>query len=161
MIPWFDTLLAALLAALALPRNSLATIFVVALLSGTLLPLGSEPAVFGLIKLNPALFWPVIAAATAGGTIGGALSWLMGYGALRAFQRVTHHPPRAHRALTWLQQFGPPACLLSWLPGLGDPLCSVAGWLRLPFWPCLAYMAIGKFGRYVVVTAALLWLFPG
>ena len=161
MTPWFDALLAALLSALALPRYSLATVFVVALLSGTILPLGSEPAVFGLIKLNPALYWPVIAAATAGGTIGGGISWLMGYGALQAFQRVTHHPPRAHRALTWLQHFGPPACLLSWLPGVGDPLCSVAGWLRLPLWPCLAYMAIGKFGRYVVFTAVLLWLFPG
>jgi membrane protein YqaA with SNARE-associated domain len=31
----------------------------------------------------------------------------------------------------------------------------------MPFWPCVAWMAVGKFGRYVVMTAALLWLFPG
>ena len=55
----------------------------------------------------------------------------------------------------------PPACLLSWLPGVGDPLCAVAGWLRLPFWPCLGYMAIGKLLRYTLMTAALLWLLPG
>jgi membrane protein YqaA with SNARE-associated domain len=36
----------------------------------------------------------------------------------------------------------------------------VAGWLRFPFWPCLAYMAIGKFARYLCMTAALLWFFP-
>lgn len=49
------------------------------------------------------------------------------------------------KALVWLEKLGPKACLLAWLPGVGDPLCAVAGWLKLPFWPCVAYMAIGKF----------------
>jgi membrane protein YqaA with SNARE-associated domain len=31
----------------------------------------------------------------------------------------------------------------------------VAGWLKLPFIPCLAYMAIGKFARYLTMTG--LW----
>ena len=43
----------ALLAALALPQFGLTTVFLVAFVSATLLPLGSEPAVFGLVKLNP------------------------------------------------------------------------------------------------------------
>jgi membrane protein YqaA with SNARE-associated domain len=47
------------------------------------------------------------------------------------------------------------------MPLVGDPLCAVAGWLRLAFWPCVLYMAIGKFARYVIMTAALLWFFPG
>lgn len=153
--------LASLLAALALPRYGLSTVFIVALVSSTLLPLGSEPVVFGLIRLNPELFWPVIAAATAGGTIGGGISWALGYGAERAWERVTRNEPRDVRALAWLRRFGPRACLLSWLPGIGDPLSAVAGWLRLPFWPCLAYMAVGKFARYVLVTTLLLWVFPG
>ena len=55
-------------------------------------------------------------------------------------------------------KFGAKACLLSWLPIAGDPLCAVAGWLRLPFWPCLFYMAIGKFIRYVGMTAFLVWV---
>ncbi|HEU4549573.1 MAG TPA: hypothetical protein VFS01_07735, partial [Rhizomicrobium sp.] len=59
-----------------------------------------------------------------------------------------------------LQRLGAKACLLSWLPVVGDPLCAVAGWLRLPFWPCVAYMAVGKFGRYLCMTAALLWVWP-
>jgi membrane protein YqaA with SNARE-associated domain len=46
--------------------------------------------------------------------------------------------------------------LLSWLPVIGDPLCSVAGWLKIPFWPSLAYMALGKLVRYIVVTMLLL-----
>jgi membrane protein YqaA with SNARE-associated domain len=36
----------------------------------------------------------------------------------------------------------------------------VAGWLRLPFWPCVFYMAVGKCLRYVVMTAALLHAWP-
>jgi membrane protein YqaA with SNARE-associated domain len=31
----------------------------------------------------------------------------------------------------------------------------------MPFWPCTLYMAIGKFVRYLVMTALLLWVFPG
>lgn len=160
MEAWVQSHLAELLAALALPEFGLSTVFVVALVSATLLPLGSEPVVFGLVKLNPALFWPAVLVATAGNTVGGAISWWMGYGAERAYERVARRPGE-HRALQWLRRFGPPACLLSWLPGVGDPLCAVAGWLRLPFWPCLAWMAVGKFLRYAAMTAALLWLLPG
>jgi membrane protein YqaA with SNARE-associated domain len=159
MQPMEDWMLA-LMAALALPQFGLSTVFVVALVSATLLPLGSEPAVFGLVKLNPDLFWPAVLVATAGNTIGGVITWWMGYGAERAYEHYTHKPLE-NRALAWLQRLGAKGCLLSWLPGVGDPLCAVAGWLRLPFWPCVGYMALGKFGRYVVMTASLLWVFPG
>ena len=144
---------------LALPQFGLGTVFVVSFISATLLPLGSEPAVFGLIKLNPGLFWPAILVATAGNTLGGAVSWWMGLGTHKAVDRAAGHPTEL-RALAWLRRFGPRACLLSWLPIVGDPLCAVAGWLRLPFWPCVAYMAVGKFARYLTMTAALVYLWP-
>ena len=146
---------------LALPQFGLSTVFVVSFISATLLPLGSEPAVFGLIKLNPELFWPTIVVATVGNTVGGAISWWMGYGAEVAYERVAHRKPMEIKALVWLERFGPRACLLSWLPGVGDPLCAVAGWLKLPFWPCVAYMAVGKFFRYLVMTSVLLYFMPG
>ena len=150
------------LAALALPKYGLSTVFVVSLVSATLLPLGSEPVVFGLVKLNPELFWPAIVVATVGNTIGGAISWWMGHGAHKMRDKLRHQETTGHeaRALRWLHALGPKACLLSWLPGVGDPLCAVAGWLRLPFWPCVAYMAVGKFARYLVMTGGLLWVFP-
>ena len=152
--------LQSLLALLALPKFGLLTVFVVSTISATLLPAGSEFAVIGLVKLNAAMFWPAVVVATIGNTLGGAISWWMGYGAERLYERMKHRELHL-RALDWLRQFGPKACLLSWLPVVGDPLCAIAGWLRLPFWPCVGYMAIGKFVRYVVLTAALLWLFPG
>jgi membrane protein YqaA with SNARE-associated domain len=188
MEAWMQSLIESLATALALPKFGLSTVFVVAFVSATLLPLGSEPAVFGLVKLNPHLFWPAVAVATAGNTLGGMVSWWMGRGAGQAYHAVrtrrhahapNRHPvgtsvvgveaarpdadrsPAHQRASRWLQRYGAKACLLSWLPVVGDPLCAVAGWLKLPFWPCVVYMAIGKFARYLTMTAALLWFFPG
>lgn len=156
-----EYLIHALLAALALPKVGLFSVFIVALVSATLLPLGSEPLVFLVVKADPDLFWITMLVATLGNTLGGAISWWMGYGAEAAYEKATHHKPPNPRLLSYLQRFGAKACLLSWLPVVGDPLCAVAGWLKLPFWPCVAYMAIGKMGRYVVMTAGLLWVFPG
>ena len=156
MEAWFESLLALL----ALPKYGLSMVFVVAVVSATLLPLGSEFAVIGLVKLNPELFWPAVFVATVGNTLGGMITWWMGYGAELAYERVAHKRAQV-KALQYLERFGPKACLLSWLPVVGDPLCAVAGWLKMPFWPCTMYMAIGRFGRYTVMTAALLWVFPG
>jgi membrane protein YqaA with SNARE-associated domain len=58
--------MASLLAALALPQFGLSSVFVVSFVSATLLPMGSEAVVLGLLVLNPALFWEVMAVATAG-----------------------------------------------------------------------------------------------
>ncbi len=144
---------------LALPKFGLSTVFVVAFVSATLLPLGSEPAVFGLVNLNPDMFWPAILVATVGNTLGGAVSWWMGLASHRVVDRYGHSSHHL-RALAWLEKLGPKACLLAWLPLVGDPLCAVAGWLKLPFWPCLAYMAVGKALRYVLMTTFLMGVFP-
>ncbi|MDM4766263.1 YqaA family protein [Pelomonas sp. SE-A7] len=160
MEAWLMQQLEALLVVMALPKVGLSAIFVIAFVSATLLPLGSEPAVFGLVKLSPELFWPAVLVATVGNTLGGALTWWMGYGAERLTERALHRKPTEARALAWLHRFGAKACLLSWLPLVGDPLCAVAGWLRLPFWPCVLYMAIGKFARYLCMTLVLLHLWP-
>lgn len=143
---------------LALPKFGLSTVFVVSFVSATLLPLGSEPAVFGLVTLNPHLFWPAIGVATVGNTLGGAVSWWMGLASHKVVDRYQHSKHHL-RALDWLEKLGPKACLLAWLPVVGDPLCAVAGWLKLPFWRCLAYMAVGKLARYVTMTAALIGVF--
>jgi len=152
---WFDSLLALL----ALPKFGLSSLFLVAFVPATLLPLGSEPALFGLVQLNPDMLWPGIVVATIGNTLGGALDWWMGYGAHKVADKYAHSSHHL-RVLNWLERLGPKACLLAWLPILGDPLCAVAGWLRLSFWPCVLYMAVGKFARYVTMTIGLVHLWP-
>ncbi len=165
---WLHSTVAACLAWFSIPQVGLTGVFVVALVSATLLPMGSEPAVFALVKMQPELFWPAIGVATLGNTLGGVISWWMGRGAERAHsawrarQRAESGPalnssPDAAplRARRWMAEWGPKACLLSWLPVVGDPLCAAAGWLRLPLGPCVVYMALGKFMRYVTATALL------
>ncbi|MBC5763186.1 YqaA family protein [Ramlibacter albus] len=156
MYAWMHSLLTML----SLPEFGLSTLFIAAFISATLLPIGSEPALFGLLKLNPDLFWPAVIVATLGNTLGGMLDWWMGYEAHQVVDKYRHSRTHA-KALDWLEKLGPKACLLAWLPIVGDPLCAVAGWLRMPFWPCSAYMLVGKFLRYLCFTAALLYLFPG
>ena len=170
MEAWITPYLTQLLAWLAFPEHGLSTVFVISFVSATLLPLGSEPAVFGLVKLNPDLFWWAILVATLGNTLGGMVSWWMGYGTHQALdvlrkKNTDRESPNSmsdklnSRALQWLERLGPKACLLSWLPGVGDPLCAVAGWLKMPLLPCAIYMAIGKLIRYVVMTSLLMWVF--
>ena len=172
MEAWLESSLQWLLLELALPEVGLSAIFLISLVSATLLPLGSEPAVFAYVKLAPHMFWPAVLVGTLGNTLGGTISYAMGAGAQKAYLRWREHHPGDHdevekaggrwhdRMQPWLQRVGPVALLFSWLPVVGDPLCAVAGWLRLSFWPSVMYMAIGKFLRYVLMTAGLLWVFP-
>lgn len=148
-----EALLARLIEWFALPTQGLSSVFVVSFVSATLLPLGSEPAVFGFVKLNPHLFWLTVLVATTGNTLGGVVDYWLGRGA--KFAIAEHRDTRYFR---WLERFGPKMLLLSWLPAVGDPLCALAGWLKLAFWPSVLYMAIGKFLRYTTMTAALLWV---
>jgi membrane protein YqaA with SNARE-associated domain len=155
MHDWLDSVLALL----ALPRYGLSTLFIAAFISATLLPVGSEPVLFGLLRLNPDMFWSAMLVATLGNTLGGALDWWMGYEAHLVVDKYRHS--RSHvKAMEWLERLGPKACLLAWLPIVGDPLCAVAGWLRMPFWHCVGYLLIGKFLRYVTMTVALLYIWP-
>ena len=140
-----------------MPSVGLPAVFLVALISATLLPMGSEPVLFAYVSVNPSMLWPAIVIATVGNTIGGMVNWCLGFGARNAFE--AYKGATGGRMQRWLTSLGPKMLLLSWLPGIGDPLCALAGWLRMPWKACLIYMAIGKFLRYLTMTW-LLTLIP-
>jgi membrane protein YqaA with SNARE-associated domain len=124
--------------------QSLWAVFGSSFLGATLLPGGSEAVLFGMLKYQPQLYWLALAAATLGNTLGGMTSYAIGRflpqrKALKGVERV--------------RRYGSPVLLLSWVPIIGDPLCVAAGWLRLGPWRS-AFMAAGKFARYLVVAAA-------
>lgn len=123
---------------------SLSALFVSSFLAATLLPGGSEAVLFGVLKLHPDQFWPALALATVGNTLGGLSSYLIG--------RLIP-PTRPLKGLDTIKLWGSPALLLSWVPFLGDPLCVAAGWLRLNAWWCALFIAAGKFARYWVIAA--------
>jgi membrane protein YqaA with SNARE-associated domain len=76
--------------------------------------------------------------------------WWLGLLSRNSFESLKG--PSNGRMQRWLEERGPKMLLLSWLPGFGDPLCLAAGWLRLPWLPCLIYMFIGKLLRYLTMT---------
>ena len=142
---------------------ALAGLFALALLSATLLPLGSEAALLAVAATHDSALGWVWLAATAGNTLGGLVTYAMGRGAHRlagaAPPRTGAPPPGMGRtqrtAQRWVQGHGAWVCVLAWLPVIGDALCAAAGWLRLPVAPCALAMALGKGARYALL---LVWV---
>ncbi len=83
--------LSSLLHWLAMPEAGLGALLVVSFVSATLLPVGSEAALFGLLKLNPELFWPAIAVATVGNFSGYAGSLALSLIAVPVVVRTTEN----------------------------------------------------------------------
>lgn len=118
-------------------------LFAATFLAATLLPGGSEAALFGVLKIDPGLFWPALLVATAGNTLGGMTSYFLG-------RWIPQH--RQLKGLERVRRHGTAVLLLSWLPVIGDPMCIAAGLLRLDPWRSAAFIATGKFARYLVVA---------
>jgi len=126
---------------------SLVALFASSFLAATLLPGGSEAVLFGVLRLDPQQYWPALAVATLGNTLGGMSSYLIG--------RIV--PQRGQiKGLDWIRRYGSPTLLLAWVPIIGDPLCVAAGWLRVNPWLAALFMALGKFARYLVIAALTL-----
>ena len=130
---------------------SLWALFVSAFVSSTLFPGGSE-AVLAVLSYqqahNP---WVLLAVATTGNTLGGMSTWAVGRFLDWWVPNSSIKAPTYQRAIDWLQRWGSPALLLAWVPVIGDPLCLVAGWLRVMWLPALVCIGLGKAARYAVV----------
>lgn len=126
-------------------------LFASAFLASTLIPGGSELAL--LYLSNQAIFstQSLLMTATIGNTLGGMSSWLIGWFlSSKVLDEIKYRS-----ALARMQRWGAPVLLFSWLPLIGDPLCVVAGWLRLGFIKSLFFIGLGKFLRYVVVLSLI------
>lgn len=133
----------------ALPE--LAGLFLSALISSTLLPGGSEALLAWLAARGELpLLW-LLVTATAGNVLGSLITWGMGYWVscrfpLRSLKRLEHE-----RARRWIERRGAWVLLFAWLPVIGDPLCFVAGWLRVGLILSLIAITLGKLLRYAVI----------
>ena len=123
---------------------SLWALFGSSFLAATLLPGGSEAALFAVLKLHPGQYWLALAIATLGNTLGGMSSYLLG----RILPQKKELP-----GLPAVRKYGSPALLLSWVPIIGDPLCVAAGWLRLNPWLSALFMGLGKLARYLAIAS--------
>ncbi|MFP5407940.1 MAG: YqaA family protein [Gammaproteobacteria bacterium] len=129
------------------------TLFGSALLSSTLFPGGSEALL--LYRLHEGAD-PVaaVATATAGNVLGSLITYSMGRFGRQAVRHSEKAELRAARAERWFARWGRPSLLFAWLPVVGDPLCLVAGVLRVGVPVFLLLVTLGKLARY----AALAWM---
>lgn len=128
---------------------SLLGLFLSSFLAATLLPGGSEAVLFAVVRLHPEQMVAALVLATVGNTLGGMSTYLLA--------RLLPQKGLAQRLaprLPAIRRFGAAALLFAWAPIIGDALCAAAGWLRLNWLLSMLWMALGKFGRYVLVVVS-------
>ena len=134
---------------------SLPGLFLSAFISSTLFPGGSEAILVYLLTQTETSVLDLWWVASVGNTLGGMTSWLIGFYVSRRYPAQGLIKPEQKRVLSWVQHWGSPALLFSWLPFVGDALCVVAGWLRIHWFISLLMIFIGKAARYAVI---IYWL---
>ena len=140
-----------------LANHGYPALFLLSFLASTLLPLGSEWLVVTLLLKG---FAPlaVVTVALAGNFLGACTSYLLGiYGSSFMVERIfgigETDRVRAEQAYT---RFGSWSLLFTWVPVIGDPLCLVAGMLKVGFSRFALLVVAGKAGRYAAVAWAAL-----
>lgn len=134
---------------------SLWGLFFSAFLSSTVLPGSSEVVLLALATQGEIPHWDLLAVATAGNTLGGMSSWVLGWVIALRYPLTELSKPSHRRAVERVRQWGSPILLFSWVPVIGDPLCVAAGWLRMSWIGAWLFIGIGKALRYGVVLAVV------
>jgi membrane protein YqaA with SNARE-associated domain len=125
-------------------------LFIICVLSASLLPLPSEPAVVAALAVFGT---PLVAAITFAGWMAGAtINWFIGIKGLHRL--VARDPEREEKAQNWFKKWGPPILVAGpWIPFIGDPLTLVAGTLEMPLERFLLYAAVGRIIKVLVLVA--------
>jgi membrane protein YqaA with SNARE-associated domain len=133
-------------------------LFLVALLSASILPLQSEAVLVGLLLSNNYPVWLLLTVASVGNVLGSILNWYLGRYIQHFQQRrwFPVKPKQLEKASRWYLKYGKWSLLLSWVPIIGDPLTVIAGVLREPFLPFLLLVTIAKISRYLVLAGITL-----
>lgn len=127
-------------------------LFASSFIASTLLPGGSEVALAWLVDAGQIPLWQLLSVAIAGNSAGGILTLVLGRFIGKYYPARVLNNARQERAKKWLQHHGAPALVLSWLPLIGDPLCLLAGWLKINVYWCSLFIVIGKAARYLLIA---------
>lgn len=134
---------------------SLLGLFVSSFISSTLLPGGSEVLLGYLVAQQAYPTVLLVATATSGNALGGMTTFVLGWLGASKWPVKPGDNPSRRRAMFLLQRYGVFVLLLSWVPVVGDPLCLIAGWLRMnPWWSAL-FIMLGKMLRYLLIAVAV------
>ena len=127
------------------------TLFTVAFLSATLLPLGSEGLLLYDISQNDSLILLWIFA-TLGNTLGSMVNYWLGLKGETYLEEKGHlSAKKMEKARGFFDRYGGWTLLLSWVPIIGDPLTFIAGVLRYKFKHFAVIVTVAKGTRYAIV----------
>ncbi len=136
--------------------SDLSIMFLGAFLAATLLPGGSEVLLLGLLNKQPQMWMLLVTVASLGNCLGAMTSFYLGRLGRLAKSPQSLTSANQLRALNLIERYGVWALLLSWVPIIGDLLCLLAGWLKLPLVSSSLLILIGKTLRYLLLAAAVL-----
>lgn len=127
------------------------TLFTVAFLSATLLPMGSEALLLYDVSQNYSLI-ALWSAATLGNTLGAMVNYWLGLKGEVYLEKKGHlSAQKMAKARAFFDSFGGWTLLLSWAPIIGDPLTFIAGVMRYNFKWFSLIVAVAKGTRYAIV----------
>lgn len=135
--------------------NGYLALFLLSFLASTLIPLGSEWLLVALI-VQDFVPLPLVLVASAGNFMGACTSYVIGvYGSTFLTTKILRMGENERvRAERFFSRYGCWSLLLSWLPLIGDPLCVVAGMMKVGFDRFTILVLIGKTARYAAVAWA-------
>jgi membrane protein YqaA with SNARE-associated domain len=127
------------------------TLFIVAFLSATLLPLGSEALlIYDMQGENILIFLWIFA--TLGNTLGSMFNYWLGLkGEIYLEKKKYLSKGKMQKARVFFDKYGGWTLLLSWTPVVGDPLTFIAGVLRYDFKLFSIIVFFAKGARYALV----------
>ncbi len=129
-----------------------AVMFIIALLSGSLLPLGSEALFLYYISSGNSIIF-LLLVATFGNVLGSLINYWLGLkGEKYLLKRGYIKLKTLNRAKNQFQKYGYFALLLSSLPIIGDPLTFIAGIVRYKLNIFITLVTISKFLRYLTIV---------
>lgn len=133
-------------------------LFLLSLLGATILPFSNEAAVILMAALGFNL-WLIGLTATVGNVAGAWTVYWMG------LKGIDHLPDRfkieekqLEQAKSLFDRWGVWFLLLTGVPIIGDPICLVAGSLKMGVGRFLIWTFFGKGWRYILILGAWEWL---
>ena len=128
------------------------TLFFIALISGSLFPLGSEGVLIYDLKQGYSPFW-LLLFATIGNTLGAVINYYLGLKGEEYIEKKGYlNALKLQNAKDRFKRYGAYALLLSPLPIIGDPITFIAGVLKYNFKKFLIIVLFAKSIRYIAIA---------
>lgn len=129
-----------------------AGLFIAGFLAATFLPFSSE-LLFSAMLYGDYDFTLCLLSASAGNTLGGMSSYLLGYIVkwdwIEKYLKISME--RVKNLQSGIKDRIAIASLFCWLPVIGDPIAVALGFMKAPVLRVIIFMFAGKFLRYLTL----------